>query len=79
MPGNNQLSNYPSPQAIRACVHYVLPYRGEVAAFHPRFPERSTAVCREATGPVDLNAPDIIYTAEDDEAIEKFHRGNSMS
>ncbi|KAG1799376.1 GMC oxidoreductase-domain-containing protein [Suillus plorans] len=51
-------------------------YRGEVAAFHPRFPEGSTAVCGEATGPVDLNAPDIIYTAEDDEVIEKFHRDN---
>ncbi|KAG2130378.1 GMC oxidoreductase-domain-containing protein [Suillus clintonianus] len=49
-------------------------YRGEVSTRHPRFPEGSAAVCREATGPVDLNAPDIIYTAEDDEAIEQFHR-----
>ncbi|KAG0694895.1 GMC oxidoreductase-domain-containing protein [Suillus ampliporus] len=49
-------------------------YRGEIPAFHPRFPEGSAAVCGEATGPVDLNAPDIIYTAKDDEAIEQFHR-----
>jgi alcohol oxidase len=54
-------------------------YRGEVAALHPRFPEGSAAVCREATGPTDLNAPDIIYTAEDDEAIERFHRDNTQT
>ncbi|KAG2132294.1 GMC oxidoreductase-domain-containing protein [Suillus bovinus] len=49
-------------------------YRGEVTAFHPDFPEGSAAACKEASGPVDLNAPDIIYTAEDDEAIDQFHR-----
>jgi alcohol oxidase len=49
-------------------------YRGEVAAGHPNFPEGSAAACREASGPVDLNAPDIVYTAEDDEAINQFHR-----
>ncbi|KAG1865880.1 GMC oxidoreductase-domain-containing protein [Suillus subalutaceus] len=49
-------------------------YRGEVAAGHPDFPEGSAAACREASGPVDLNAPDIVYTAEDDEAINQFHR-----
>lgn len=49
-------------------------YRGEVPAGHPCFPEGSAAVCGETCGPVDLNAPDIIYTAEDDEAIDKFHR-----
>ncbi|KAG1874709.1 GMC oxidoreductase-domain-containing protein [Suillus subalutaceus] len=49
-------------------------YRGEVAAGHPDFPEGSAAACREASGPVDLHAPDIVYTAEDDEAINQFHR-----
>ncbi|KAG1859685.1 GMC oxidoreductase-domain-containing protein [Suillus subluteus] len=49
-------------------------YRGEVPAGHPCFPEGSAAVCRETTGPVDLNAPDLIYTAEDDEAIDRYHR-----
>lgn len=49
-------------------------YRGEVPAGHPCFPEGSAAVCGETCGPVDLNAPDLIYTAEDDEAIDKFHR-----
>ncbi|KAG1847110.1 GMC oxidoreductase-domain-containing protein [Suillus tomentosus] len=49
-------------------------YRGEVAVGHPKFPEGSAAACGEASGPVDLNAPDIIYTAEDDVAIDNYHR-----
>ncbi|KAG1894459.1 GMC oxidoreductase-domain-containing protein [Suillus fuscotomentosus] len=49
-------------------------YRGEVAAGHPDFSEGSAAACREAFGPVDLNAPDIVDTTEDDEAIDRFHR-----
>ncbi|KAG1748970.1 GMC oxidoreductase-domain-containing protein [Suillus paluster] len=54
-------------------------YRGEVTAGHPRFPEGSAAACSEASGPVDLNAPDIIYTAEDDEAINKYHRDHTQT
>ncbi|KAG2342546.1 alcohol oxidase [Suillus weaverae] len=49
-------------------------YRGEVAAGHPTFSEGSAAACRETSGPVDLDAPDIVYTAEDDEVINQFHR-----
>ncbi|KAG1761216.1 GMC oxidoreductase-domain-containing protein [Suillus occidentalis] len=45
-------------------------YRGE---------KGSAAVCGEVAGPVDLNAPDIIYSAEDDEAIEQFHRDNMQT
>jgi alcohol oxidase len=54
-------------------------YRGEVPIGHPCFPEGSAAVCGETTGPVDLNVPDIIYTAEDDEAIDRYHRDRGMS
>jgi alcohol oxidase len=53
-------------------------YRGEVSAGHPRFPKGSAAVCGETIGPVDLNAPDLIYTAEDDEAIDQYHRDRRM-
>ncbi|KAG1846418.1 GMC oxidoreductase-domain-containing protein [Suillus subalutaceus] len=53
-------------------------YRGEVTAGHPNFPEGSAAACREASGPVDLSAPDIVYTAEDDEAINQFHRDTTQ-
>ncbi|KAG2072330.1 alcohol oxidase [Suillus decipiens] len=49
-------------------------YRGEITAGHPDFPEGSAAACGGASGPVDLDAPDIVYTAEDDEAINRFHR-----
>ncbi|KAG2113891.1 GMC oxidoreductase-domain-containing protein [Suillus discolor] len=49
-------------------------YRGEVAAGHPDFPQGSAAACREASRPVDLDAPDIVYTAEDDEVIDRFLR-----
>jgi len=52
-------------------------YRGEVAAGHPSFPEGSAAACGEASGPVGVDAPDIVYTAEDDKAIDEFHRDNS--
>jgi len=52
-------------------------YRGEVPECHPRFPEGSAAACRERSGPVEFDAPDIIYSAEDDEAIDKYHRDNS--
>ncbi|KAG0700761.1 GMC oxidoreductase-domain-containing protein [Suillus ampliporus] len=51
-------------------------YRGEVAARHPPFPQGSAAVCKEMTGPVELYAPDIIYSAEDDKVIDTFHREN---
>jgi alcohol oxidase len=54
-------------------------YRGEASVRHPSFPEGSAAACGEASGPVDMNAPDIIYTAEDDEAIDKFHRDYGKS
>lgn len=52
-------------------------YRGEVTVCHPCFPEGSAAACGEASGPVALDAPDIVYTAEDDEAIDEFHRDHS--
>ncbi|KAG2054536.1 hypothetical protein BDR06DRAFT_406570 [Suillus hirtellus] len=45
----------------------------------PPLSEESAAVFREVVDPVDLNAPDMIYTAEDEKAIEDFHRDNSMS
>ncbi|KAG8212842.1 GMC oxidoreductase-domain-containing protein [Butyriboletus roseoflavus] len=49
-------------------------YRGEVAAFHPKFPPGSPAACRESENPAPIDAPDIVYSDADDEAIAKFHR-----
>ncbi|KAF8237035.1 alcohol oxidase [Tricholoma matsutake] len=49
-------------------------YRGEFAPGHPSFPEGSQAACKVATGPVDVSSPDIVYSSEDNEAIDAFHR-----
>ncbi|KAJ7182954.1 GMC oxidoreductase-domain-containing protein [Mycena crocata] len=51
-------------------------YRGECALDHPVFPEGSQAVCGEASGPVEISGPDIVYSKEDDAAIDEFHRSN---
>jgi len=49
-------------------------YRGDMAGFHPAFPSGSAATCTQAAGPVPMDAPDIVYSDEDDKAIEKFTR-----
>ncbi|KAI9460295.1 GMC oxidoreductase-domain-containing protein [Boletus coccyginus] len=49
-------------------------YRGEVAAYHPKFPSGSPAACRETDGPVLMDTLDIVYSDADDEAIANFHR-----
>ncbi|KAJ6532029.1 GMC oxidoreductase-domain-containing protein [Mycena capillaripes] len=49
-------------------------YRGEFAPDHPQFAAGSPAACVQANGPVPISAPDIVYSAEDDEAIDRFHR-----
>ncbi|KIJ67569.1 GMC oxidoreductase [Hydnomerulius pinastri MD-312] len=49
-------------------------YRGEYQPRHPVFPGGSAAACREHDGPAPIDAPDIVYTVEDDKAIEDFHR-----
>ncbi|KAJ7696926.1 GMC oxidoreductase-domain-containing protein [Mycena rosella] len=51
-------------------------YRGEVVIDHPIFPEGSQAACGDAAGPVGIDAPDISYSKQDDEAIDAFHRAN---
>ncbi|KAK7033325.1 GMC-OxRdtase-N domain-containing protein [Favolaschia claudopus] len=49
-------------------------YRGEFALEHPQFDEGNAAACGLAEGPVGIDAPDIVYSKADDEAIDKFHR-----
>jgi alcohol oxidase len=51
-------------------------YRGEVLSNHPVFPKGSAAETRSSGMPVDVTAPDIVYTTEDDEAIDKYNREN---
>jgi alcohol oxidase len=51
------------------CLHI-----GEVVACHPQFSPGSPAACRETDDPVPINAPDIVYSGTDDEAIAIFNR-----
>ena len=49
-------------------------YRGEFTPGHPIFPVGSDALCREHSGHIDIAAPDITYSAEDEKALETFCR-----
>ncbi|KAF9004053.1 GMC oxidoreductase-domain-containing protein [Cyathus striatus] len=49
-------------------------YRGEYGLGHPEFVNGSQAICQEADGPVSIDTPNILYTTEDDQAIDLFLR-----
>jgi len=49
-------------------------YRGEVLSSHPKFPNGGAAETRSSGMPVEITAPDIVYTKEDDEAIDLHNR-----
>ncbi|KAH7915215.1 GMC oxidoreductase-domain-containing protein [Hygrophoropsis aurantiaca] len=59
---------------MREWIRRMPSYRGEYQPLHPVFPEGSAAACKESNGPAAIDSPDIVYTAEDDKAIETFHR-----
>ncbi|KAJ7758036.1 alcohol oxidase [Mycena metata] len=49
-------------------------FRGALIPAHPQFATNSTAALTE-TGPVPLDAPDVVYSAADDQAIDDYIRG----
>jgi len=49
-------------------------YRGEYLPGHPVFAHESPSRCHDEAIPVDIAAPDIAYTKEDDAAIEDYTR-----
>ena len=49
-------------------------YRGDFQAGHPTFAEGSQAATQLAGMPVDISASKIVYSKEDDDAIDEFHR-----
>jgi len=49
-------------------------HRGEFDGGHPTFPAGSAAAVRPVGEPVDISAPPIQYTAEDDAAIDEWHQ-----
>ena len=53
-------------------------YRGELKAGHPNFAEGSQAAIQEAGTPVQISAPKIVYSKEDDDAIDEFHRRTGL-
>lgn len=49
-------------------------FRGEAAPLHPKFPTGSAAAVVEEGMPYPIDAAPIVYTAEDDKAIEQYIR-----
>ena len=49
-------------------------YRGEVTQKHPTFAEGSQAAAQLAGTPTEISASEIVYSKEDDDAIDEFHR-----
>jgi alcohol oxidase len=47
--------------------------RGDLQVGHPAFAEGSQAAAQLA-GPVEISSPKIVYSKEDDDAIDGFHR-----
>lgn len=55
-------------------------YRGELVPTHPKFSPNSDAACStQHTGPVQIDAPDIAYTAEDDKILETWVRQTTQT
>jgi alcohol oxidase len=71
-----QNAEKPSTHTLYSEIVRRLPqYRGEFAALHPKFPEGSEAACVKLDGPPDAdNLKDIMYTPEDNKAIEAYLR-----
>jgi alcohol oxidase len=51
-------------------------FAGELPIGNPSFPQGSAAAYKDAH-PVDISAPDIVYSAEDDDAIDTYIRNSS--
>lgn len=52
-------------------------YRGEYTPCHPNFPKGSAAGCVRLNGPPPAEVEDLVYTPEDNAAIEEFVRRTS--
>jgi alcohol oxidase len=52
-------------------------YRGEPSMLHPAFAQGGPAsVVENAEGPVSFDAPRVVYSDEDERALEAFVRAN---
>jgi alcohol oxidase len=60
---------------IREIVRRMKLYHGDVQVGHPAFAEGSQAATQPAgSGPVEISASKIVYSKEDDDAIDDYHR-----
>ncbi|KAJ7899374.1 GMC oxidoreductase-domain-containing protein [Mycena leptocephala] len=57
----------------RELIRRIPAFRGALVPAHPQFSADSAAALTE-TGPVPLNAPKLVYSAEDDNAIDEYLR-----
>ena len=53
-------------------------YRGDLQVGHPTFAEGSQAATQPNSAPAEIFASKIVYTKEDDEAIDEFHRRQGL-
>ncbi|KAH9481388.1 Alcohol oxidase 1 [Psilocybe cubensis] len=51
-------------------------YAGDLVVGHPIFKENSNARTIQPASPVNVSAPIIVYSKEDDAAIDEYHRRN---
>ncbi|KZT03332.1 GMC oxidoreductase [Laetiporus sulphureus 93-53] len=49
-------------------------YRGEYLPDHPNFAPHSAAACRASAQPVEMSAQNLVFTEEDDRAIDDYIR-----
>lgn len=54
-------------------------YRGEYVPNHPQFAESSAALCHGEGMPVAIDALDMVYSEEDEKAIDQFTRKTGTS
>ena len=49
-------------------------YAGDVVVGHPNFKPGSKAATSQSNTPTAITAPKIVYSKEDDDAIDEYHR-----
>ncbi|KDR75994.1 hypothetical protein GALMADRAFT_139756 [Galerina marginata CBS 339.88] len=51
-------------------------FAGDLVIGHPKFKDGSSAAPKQSDAPAALSAPEIVYTKDDDDAIDRYHREN---
>jgi alcohol oxidase len=53
-------------------------YAGDLVVGHPNFKPGSKAATSQSNAPTALTASEIVYSKEDDDAIDEYHRRTSL-